>query len=227
MTTSRFSLLAGVLLASTSPGQAARGPDATLRPAAKAALGGLEIRQRNVPSRGETTIIKADRVLELPFGPALITTVTIDNGSHAEVGALGIYYLKRAGDRYVVRKRWPRAVEGGGFGFPPDWSVTTRFTTLPAIYATSGWTGQGYTCGWSVLTELTSSGPVESDTIFTSKSNRGVGFGKLDEANGHVANIRKANSFDVVATGTSRFVEHYRFRKGRFVRFEKETRLQC
>ena len=226
MTISRCSLLVGALLASASPARAVPGP-ANLRLAAKAALGDLEIRQENVPSPGETTVIKADRVLELPFGSALITTVTIDNGSHAEAAALGIYYLKRVGNRYVVIKRWPKAVEGGGFGFPPDWTVTTRFTRFPAIHATSGWTGQGYTCGWSILSELTPSGPIESDTIFTSKSNRGVGFGKLDETNGRITNIRKANSFDVVATGTSQFVEHYRFRKGQFVRLEKETRLQC
>jgi hypothetical protein len=227
MTIFRYSVLTAALVASASLAQGATGPDPKLRLAAKAALGRLEIRQNNVPGPGETTIIKADRLLELPFGPVLITTVTIDRGSHAESGALGVYYLRRVGVRYVLQNNWPKAVDGGGFGYPPDWSVTTRFTQFPAIYATAGWGGQGFACGWSTLTELTPSGPVESDTIFNSKSNRGVGFGKLDEANGRIANIRKSKSFDVVATGTSRFVEHYLFRKDRFVRLEQDSRLQC
>jgi hypothetical protein len=172
-------------------------------------------------------MIKADRLLELPFGPVLITTVTIPQTSHAQTGALGIYYLRRVGARYILKKRWPKAVDGYGFGIPPNWNLSTRFTRFPAIYAIAGWTGQGYTCGWSLLTELTPSGPVESDTIYTSYSNRGVGFDKLDEADGRIANIRKANSFDVIATGTRRVVEHYIFRHDHFVRTEKESRLRC
>jgi hypothetical protein len=207
--------------------QAATNPDAKLRLAAKAALGRFEIRRRNLPSPGETTIIRPDRLLELPFGLVLVTTVTIDKGSHAEGGALGIYYLKRAGDRLVLHKSWPHAIDGAGFGYPPDWRLSSRFTRFPAVHAKAGWAGQGYVCGWSILAELTPSGPVVSDTIFTSSSDAGVGAGQVHEYNGRVANLRKANSFDVIATGTGRIVEHYVFRQDRFVRVQKESRLQC
>jgi hypothetical protein len=225
MTTFRCSLFAAALLVSPSPSPAATDPN--LQAAAKAALGGLEVRQRNVPGPGETTIIKADRLLELPFGPVLITTVNIDRGSHAEDGSLGIYYLRRTGSRYSVRNKWPKAVDGAGFGYAPDWRLTTRFTKFPALYATAGWTGQGYTCGWSILTELTPAGPIVSDTIYNSYSDAGVGAGKVHEFNGRILNVRKAGSFDVVASGTRRFAEHYLFRRDRFIRTDKESRFQC
>jgi|tagenome__1003787_1003787.scaffolds.fasta_scaffold20989663_3 hypothetical protein len=227
MTTFRFSILAVALVAGAPAARSNTAADANLRLAAKAALGRLEIRQKDVPGPGETTVVKAVRLLELPFGPVLITEVNIENGSHAEVGTLGIYYLKRVGTRYTLRKKWPNAVEGGGFGSAPEWSVNRHFTKYPAIYATSGWTGQGCTGGWSMIAELAPSRPLVSDAIHTSMSDAGVGSGKADEYAGRIRNIRKGSSFEVSATGTDHFVEHYLSRKGRFVLVERESRLEC
>ena len=227
MTIFRCSILVAILLTGASTAQSNAAADANLRMAAKAALGGLEIRQKNTPGPGETTVTKAARLLQLPLGPVLITEVNIENGSHAEVGGLGVYYLKRIGARYIVRKKWPSAVEGGGFGFAPEWSVTRRFTTYPALYATAGWTGQGCTTGWAIIAELAPSGPLVSDAIHTSFSDRGVGSGRVAEYSGRIRNIRKGSSFDVAASGTDHFVEHYHSRQGRFVLVEQESRLEC
>jgi hypothetical protein len=223
----RFSVLVLAVLTGAAAASSKTTVDANLRIAAKAALGGLEVRQPNVPGLYETTIIKADRLLELPFGPVLITKVEIDGASHAQSGALGIYYLRREGTRYIVRKKWPDAIDGFGFGYPPDWTVTTRFTQFPAINASAGWMGQGCTSGYSILAELTPSGPAVSDVIFNSYSDAGVGSGKVHEFNGKIVNVSRARSFDVVATGTNWLVEHYVLKRGRFVRIEKESRLEC
>jgi hypothetical protein len=223
----RCSLLAGALIAGVSAAHSNTRTNSDLPTAAKAALGGLEIRQKNTPGPGETTVIKADRLLELPFGPVLIADVSIENASHAEVGALGIYYLKRAGAGYVLRKKWPHAIEGGGFGYAPDWSLKHQFTRYPAIYATAGWTGQGCTTGWAIIAELTPSGPLVSDAIHTSYSDRGVGSGRVAEYTGRIRNIRKGRSFEVAASGTTHFLEHYISRKGHFVLVERESRLEC
>jgi hypothetical protein len=218
-------LVAVAALLSSSSAQALVSLD--LRAAAKAAIGVLELRQKNMPRPGVTTITKADRLLQLPFGPVLITRVDIDSASHAESGALGIYYLKRTAGGYLVQKRWPRAVDGVSFGYSPEWRATANLTKFPAIYATGGWTGQGYTCGWAVLAELTPSGPIISDTIYNSYSDAGVGANTVHEFDGRISNIRKGRAFDVIASGTSRFAEHYTFRRDRFVRTEKESRFQC
>ena len=122
MTIFRCSVCLTAVFALAWPSQAKSPADAPLRMAANAAIGGLQFKQRNVPSPGETTIIKADRLLELPFGPVLITTVTIDGGSHAETGALGVYYLKRRSGGFVLQKSWPHGIDGNGFGYPPKWT---------------------------------------------------------------------------------------------------------
>jgi hypothetical protein len=208
--------------------QAQTNTDAPLRMAAKAAIGGLHVKQNNVPSPGETTIIKAEQLLELPFGPVLITTVKIEGGAHAEAGALGVYYLRRRrGEGFVLRKSWPHALDGNGFGYPPKWSVSNRFTEFPALVATAGWTGQGCTSNWLHVAELTPRGPTISGPIHTYYTFDHFGDGKPDELDGRIANIRKARSFDVVVHGTAQFSEHYVFRNGRFVRLERDSRLGC
>jgi len=216
-----------MLLAGGAPAQAQTARNLTLRMAAKAAIGALQVKHRNVPNPGETTVIKADRLLELPFGPTLITTVTIEGTSHAELGSLGIYYLEHRGSGFILKKSWPNAIDGNGFGYPPSWMVSTRLTQSPAVVANAGWTGQGCTSNWSILAELTPTGPVVSKPIYTSYRYDHMGEGKPDEFDGRIANIRKARSFEVVVNGTGHFAEHYVFRRGQFVRIEKESRLRC
>ena len=219
-----FAALASAV-ASSAPASAKSDPQLLL--AAKAALGRMEVRKKDTPGPGETTITRAVRLLELPHGPVLITELTIDGGSHAEVGALGVYYLKRAGNRYTVLKSWPEAVEGGGFGQAPEWSIATRFTKFPAIYATAGWTGQGCVSQWAVIAELAPAKPLVSDPIFISYSYDRPGTNEPETLNGRIANIRKGASFDVVATGTRRLTEHYAVRHGHYELTGKESALQC
>lgn len=183
---------------------------------------------------GDSVTTRPVRIIELPFGPALLTTREIKDGCHACTGAIGVFYLKESGDRTQVMGRWPKAVEGWGWGAPPtDWYATDKFTTYPAIYAEGGYTGQGITCGGATITELRPEGPVESEVIRTFFSNEGavtderIAAGeKVENLEGRIANIRKNTSFEVRVTGTGRFTEKYARRGGKFVPLS-ESRLGC
>lgn len=177
------------------------------------------------------------KLIELPFGPVLLTATASSDDCHACAGSIGVHYLERKGSGFAVRHRWPKAVSGWGWGQPPtDWSISDKFTPYPAIYAEGGFTGQGITCGSAVLTELRPEGPVASDTIALSYSNGGA----VDEASGRtpggeparddqgkIVDIVKDKSFDVRTAGKQPIVEHYVRRGTKFVRTAAESKLAC
>ena len=98
------------------------------------------------------------RIVELPFGPALLTEDR-NSETHANAGAIGVYYLKEHNGRFRVTGSWPRAVEGWDWGAPPEWRLTNRFTANPAIYAWGDFMAQGIITRSSTLTELAPEGP--------------------------------------------------------------------
>ena len=177
------------------------------------------------------------RILDLPFGQALLTSTEIADGCHACSGALGVYYLERTNTGYAVKRSWPKAMDGWGWGAPPKgWTVTERFTTNPALYAEGGYTGQGITCGSASLVELRPEGPVSSDLINLSFSNGG----NVDEetkmtfegdpardVEGKIADVQKDRSFVVRVTGKERFDERYVWTGAKYKRTVKASRLEC
>ena len=175
------------------------------------------------------------RLLHLPFGPVLITARVIDDPCMTCGGWMGIYYLDQHGATFSVRKRWPQAIQGWVLGqIPQHWSITSRFTKWPAIYAAGGIVDSGYDCEGSVIAELRPEGPAISDLINTHFSNEGAQAdaetpdGEAPRvAEGRIANIVRGKSFIVHATGTATFTEHYVMRGKRFVRLEKTSRLTC
>jgi putative oligomerization/nucleic acid binding protein len=183
---------------------------------------------------GDMHITRPLRVVELPFGPALITSTEIVEGCHACTGALGVYYLRLDGDRVSAVGKWPEAVKGWGWGAPPtDWSISDKFASYPVIVAEGGYMGQGISCGGATLTELRPEGPVESDIIRTSSSNEGAvgddgtAYGEPPRTlEGKFANIVRDKSFEIRVTGTESFTEHYVRRGGKFVSVG-ESRLTC
>src|SRR3546814_20579303 len=62
---------------------------------------------------------------------------------------------------FAVAKRFPKAVEAGSFGQMTGWSVSDAFADTPVIAAEGGFTGQGYTCGYTILTQLAAAKPVD------------------------------------------------------------------
>ena len=186
---------------------------------------------------GNTVVIKPVRLLELPFGPVLLTSSEIKDGCHACTGAIGVHYLKRDGNVFVVQNEWPNAVEGWGWGAPPaDWFLTSKYTTNPAVYARGGYTGQGYTCESATLTELRPEGPVTSGPIMIGSSNEGAvmdngmtpGGEPAQTLEGEIANVVRNASFDVVVKGGEEpFTERYLWKSGKFVAEVAESRLGC
>ena len=210
-------------------------PEEALAAAFKAATG--RDSAYTLKSRDGDRTVTPLRLLDLPFGPVLLASSELADGCHGCAGAIGVYYLKREGDGFIVAKQWPDAVKGWGWGAPPqEWSVTEKFTRFPAIYAEGGYTGQGVTCGSATLTELTPNGPVESDVIGLSYSNGGAvleetgetGFGEpARDVKGTITNVVKGKSFDVVVKGAESLRETYRYSGGKFVRQGGESRLAC
>ncbi len=179
---------------------------------------------------GEEITTTPLRILELPFGPVLLTKREIKDGCHACTGDIGAYYLEQTGREIVVKARYPEAVKGWGWGAAPKFSITDNFTRHPAIYSEGGGGGQGYFCSGSTLVELTPSGPVESDLINTGYSDSGAIVDNerpAREIEGKIVRIQKGKSFDVVAKGSEKFVEHYVFKNGKFVRTVTESKMQC
>ncbi|HEY5723153.1 MAG TPA: hypothetical protein VIT45_12600 [Allosphingosinicella sp.] len=159
------------------------------------------------------------KIVELPFGPALLTEVEIELGCHGCAGAIGVYYLKQVDGKFRVKRRWPRAIRGWTWGLPPtEWHLTNRFTSYPAIYARGGFLAQGISTATATITELRPAGPIESDLIGTNYDDEGdPQTGRQScRVEGKIANIRKDRSFDLVVSGSVKTVARYVKRDGRF-----------
>jgi hypothetical protein len=176
-------------------------------------------RSFDIKKDGETIGISPQGILELPFGKVLVTGEQIELGCHYCQGSYGIYYFREEAGKVVITGRWPEAILGADWGDPPEWRLTSRFTSFPAIVAWGDFMQHGIIIRSSTLTELRPEGPVMSDAI-------GMGF---DDRNfqedprractvtGRVMNVRKDVGFDVEVTGTVRKIERYRKSGGRFV----------
>jgi hypothetical protein len=201
-------------------------PD-TLAAASQAALGSPE-GLREMDENG-VRVIKPERLLELPFGPVLVTSVRGEGADYADIGWLDIYYLRREGSGYRVLKSWPEAVGGSNHGEPPKWDVTTRFTKYPAILAHTERGIQGIYCSHSEIVELTPSGPRSSAMIDLSQKNLFPGDSDktASEYRGRITNIVRGKSFDVSVTGTRRFTVHYVWRNGRYEALNPSSHLGC
>ena len=254
MTTSRFSAIATALLLvacgpSAAPNKAAAATQAPgkdegqklaaeqptpdgrsdsqhndLEVASKAALGSMNgFKKDDV----DGTIVKAERLVKLPFGFALITSETAEDGDRARYGSLGIYYLRREGDGFKLIGSWPGIVRGTHRGqVPQRWSVTTKFTHYPAVYSETEHGNQGMYCGDGQIVELKPTGP-ESSTFWFWSEQLALFGQKGHHLNGRIADIRRGKSFDVIVSGTSRFTEHYIYKAGKFVLPRPNDLLAC
>jgi hypothetical protein len=184
---------------------------------------------------GEARRFEEHRLIDTPFGPVLVSVGYVEFGVDVSPGVVAVHYLRPNGAGFDVRRAFPRAAENGSRGGLSAWSVSRRFTTLPAIYTEGSAGGQGYTCGVATLTELRPSGPAEIAEIPIYYSNDGVEREQLARLGdrvrrleGRIVNIHRGASFDVRFTGTVHFAEHYIWRGGRFVRVARgESRASC
>jgi hypothetical protein len=204
-----------------------------LRLAALAALGFTGSRTRKEGT--QAVITKAERLVQLPFGVALLTSTHRPDDCHACSGFVGVYYLKDAGGQFKVTGKWPEAVSGWGWGTVPEWRLSSEYTANPAVVASGSGGNQGYFCGSTTITELTAKGPVTS-YIATSSTNEGavdpdmgttsVG-DPLKNLEGTIVGVKKGKSLQVKVTGTDSFTESYVMKGGKYVLTSGETKLGC
>ena len=160
---------------------------------------------------GERTLVQA------PFGPVLVSEGRAVDAPHVAAGRIDIAYLAPADGGFTVAKRYPAAIRAGSFGRMGDWSVSTAFSDLPVIVAEGGFTGQGYTCGMTTLTELRPDGPATIAEIQTIYDDSGAKTEGAQTYEGAITDVAKGQGFTVHYTGTKSFDDRYVMKDGRYV----------
>ncbi|MCM8731903.1 hypothetical protein ACFO8O_13125 [Hephaestia sp. GCM10023244] len=162
-----------------------------------------------------------------PFGPVLVSEGQADDAPHAAAGRLDIAYLTPEDDGFAVAQRFPRAIEIGSFGHMTDWSISDAFADTPVIVAEGGFTGQGYTCGATILTQLTAAGPVELAQVRMVYDDTGARGEEGQSFTGRITQIERGQGFTVHYTGAASFDDRYVMKDGAYV-LEGASRLpQC
>lgn len=175
----------------------------------------------------DTRVFRPKRLIWIGDLAVLLSEGGNTSDCHSCAGALAIHYLAAAGERFDLKGAWPDLVMGAGWGSPPQWQISTKFTSYPAIIATGGFTAQGCTSGGMTITELRPERPVQSDLIRTTMSNDS-GYGDPDQIEGHVSTIKKDQFFDIAYTGTRHFTERWIYKGDRFILESGQTKMpQC
>lgn len=150
---------------------------------------------------GSPAYVTPRQLLDTPFGAVLLANVTAKETAHVAVGGIRIYYLKREGDRFSSSGKFDE-IYTRDMGLPPEKiTITSNFTTFPAIYIEDGDGNMGYWSGWIDLIELRPEGPARSEAIPIYYSNKDAmthDGKKPVELNGKIINIRRDEGFDVV-----------------------------
>ncbi len=157
------------------------------------------------------------RLVQAPFGPVLVSEGKAVDAPHVAAGRIDIAYLAPADGGFTVVRRYPAAIRAGSFGRMGDWSVSTAFSDLPVIVAEGGFTGQGYTCGTTTLTELRAEGPATIAEIQTVYDDSGAKLEGAQTYEGEITDIAKGQGFTVRYTGTKSFDDRYVMKDGRYV----------
>lgn len=166
---------------------------------------------------GEQATMTPLRIVDLPFGKALLVERAAADACHACTGAIDVHYVIEEDSLTSLAKSYLRAAEGSGWGQPPEgWRIATDLTAYPAIVYESGYAAQGIVEGAISIVELTPAGPVASQ-VRSSYDDSGSGFGDGCTIEGRIANRERDRGFDLVVTGTARATIRYTKRGGRFV----------
>src|SRR3546814_7817239 len=103
---------------------------------------------------------------------------------------------------FAVAKRFPKAVEAGSFGQMTGWSVSDAFADTPVIAAEGGFTGQGYTCGYTILTPLAADKPVDLARVQTLYDDTGAQGEAGQSIRRSITQIDRGRGFTVPYNGT-------------------------
>ncbi len=174
----------------------------------------------------ENVVYEGGRLLQTRFGPVLVAEGRVKDFGAPSPGRVGAFYLKRTPTGFARGRSYEAAVTGGGMGGIGEWGINTRLAANPVIYAEGGSTGQGITCSYTQLVELTPAGPVKL-VQFQSYFGRDNGIDPKREITGRIANIVPGRSFDVVFTGNRAGRDRYVKRGARYVLAGRPTLDGC
>lgn len=178
---------------------------------------------------GERYTFETHRLIDTAFGPVLLSEGKAVDPAHVSAGRIDVAYLRADGQGFAMVKNYPAAIEIGSFGEMSDWSVSGDYADVQTVTAEGGFSGQGYTCGAVVLTELRPEGPAEVATVRTIYDNSGAAIDGDSPVTieGKIVNIRKGAGFDVRYAGTRSFTDHWVRRGGKYVLQGKSQLPEC
>ncbi|HEX4736314.1 MAG TPA: SHOCT domain-containing protein [Allosphingosinicella sp.] len=184
--------------------------------------------QAQVQIGGRTLIYHPDRLFWNGDKAVLISPASGAGGCVDCAGTVGVYYLNPVGDHFEVAGSWPEAVSGARWNTKPRWRMVTDYTTAPAIWEQGYNRTQDCSSGSTTITELAAGGPVTSGPIrFSYHGKNGLAGLLLGDTDiqGHVANIQKDVSFDVIYSGDRQFTETWVKQGDRFVLQGGESKM--
>jgi hypothetical protein len=184
--------------------------------------------QAQVQIGGRTLIYHPDRLFWAGDKAVLISPASGAGGCVDCAGTIGVYYLNPVGDHFEVAGSWPEAVSGAQWNTKPHWRIVTDYTNVPAIWEQGFNRTQDCSSGSVTLTELAPGGPVTSGPIrFSYHGKNGLAAILLGDSDiqGHVANVQKDVSFDVIYSGDKQFTETWVKQGDRFVLQGGESKM--
>jgi hypothetical protein len=175
---------------------------------------------------GSRLIYSPGRLIWVSDRAVLISPGRNEQDCHACAGTLAIHYLTPIADRFAVAGEW---LTGGGFddwGAPPEWRISTELTSQPALRTEGGGGNQGIFCNGVEFYQFGPNGPVQIAEVPMGHSSTGF-YGDTGgaEISGQIRNVRRNVSFEVHYSGTSSFVEQWRWRGGVFQLQNGPTRV--
>lgn len=179
---------------------------------------------------GDRYTFDTHKLVDVPFGPVLVSEGRAAKAAHVTPGRLDVAYLQAPGTGFALAKAYPAAVEMGGLGQMSEWSVSNKFADVPTIDAEGGYTGQGYSCASAILIELRPDSPAEVASIQTLYDNSGsllLDGAKAMTIEGKIININKNHGFDVRYTGGKSFTQHWQREGDKYVRQGADQLPEC
>lgn len=156
------------------------------------------------------------RLVEMPFGPVLVSYGEILEAAHVDAGEIAVHYLSPTQTGFRLVKAFPKAVVLGSYGQMTRWEITRIFGGQPMIRAEGGYVGQGLGCTFLKLVSLTPDGPVAAATIPLSYEDKGARGSRGDRIHGSIEQLY-GGRFVVRYSGTRSFTERYVRQGSRFV----------
>lgn len=160
------------------------------------AEGAKELNAANAVSRPLLTAGSRDK-------PILITVTEEADACHACSGSLSVYYLKRVGGALAAEQAFPHFLGGDGFGAAGDLRRIRLKSGKVAFSYSTGFTGQGYSCGMVDVFSLESDHPallLQSEPTYYDDSGAKTD-GSAVTIEGNISKQPKAHDLEITFTG--------------------------